>query len=56
MFYNEKLLTCYDVYITDHYVNVNLSLNDFISAETLITWLHSAVVNNKYHTLMLHEK
>ena len=33
----------------------NLSLNDFISVETLITWLYSAVINNKYYTLMLHE-
>ena len=34
----------------------DLSLNDFISAETLITWLYLAVINNKYYTLMLHEK
>ena len=34
----------------------NLSLNDFISTETLITWLYSAIINNKYYTLMLHEK
>ena len=34
----------------------NLSLNKFISTETLITWLYPAVINNKYYTLMLHEK
>ena len=34
----------------------NLSLNDFISAKTLIAWLYSAVINNKYYTLMLHGK
>ena len=34
----------------------NLSLNDVISAETLITWLYSAVINHKYYTLMLHGK
>ena len=34
----------------------DVSLNDFIFAETLITWLYSAVINNKYYTLMLHEK
>ena len=34
----------------------NLSVNDFISAETLITRLYSAVINHKYYTLMLHGK
>ena len=34
----------------------NLSLNDFISAETLITCLYSTVISNKYYTLMLHKK
>ena len=34
----------------------NLSLNDVISAETLITWSYSTVINHKYYTLMLHGK
>ena len=34
----------------------NLSLYDFISTETLIAWLYSAVINNKYYDMMLHEK
>ena len=33
----------------------NLSFNDFISAETLITCLYYAVINNKYYTLMCME-
>ena len=34
----------------------NMSSNDFIFAGTMIIWLYSAVINNKYYTLMLHEK
>ena len=56
MFYNGKLITSYDVYNIIIMLMFDLSLNDFISAETLITWLYSAVINNKYYTLVLHEK
>ena len=34
----------------------NLSLNNFISVETLITWLYPTIINNKYYTMMLHER
>ena len=47
MFYNGK---------TYNLLMINLSFNDFISAETLITWLYFAVINNKYYTLMLYGK
>jgi hypothetical protein len=44
-FTKERLTTCYHfMYINVYHVTVYLSLNDFISAETLNNILYSAVI------------